>query len=133
VLERDWDQSIRGGGKVWQDEEEEYIVRCDCGQLHFVHLLFLYNAWGNYEHMDLDIMMEPEGGTFWERIKKAFWFIVNERKFYHYGDVSLNLRTDRGRKEVEGLISFLQRVLEQAEKKREVSNNDIGNNFARKK
>jgi len=99
---------------MWQNEEE-YIVRCDCGGLdHLVHLEFYW--WGDPEYAELSIHMIPDGGTLWERIKKAFWFVVRQNKIYHYGDVEIDLISEKGRKEVAGLISFLQKVLEQSKK-----------------
>ena len=105
---------------MWKDKDE-YIIRCECGDLsHPVHLCFWAERYPKAEkkfkrkYIDLDIYLEIENVGFWQRIKNAFLYIWKQRKFWHYGDINLNLLGERGREEVMGLIKFLKEKLQEA-------------------
>ena len=102
-------------------ENDEFIIRCECGDLsHPVHLVFWAERYPETEEIfkrkfiDLDIYLEIENVGFWKRIKNSFLYIWKQRKFWHYGEINLNLLSEKGQGEVIGLIEFLQKKLKEA-------------------
>ena len=93
-------------------EDGEYIIRCGCGDVS--HPVWLgFDAWHfeGDEHRSLDMQMTIDDAGFWGRVKNAIFYIFKNRKFWHYGAISLDLTHPKEREEVEGLVSYLNECL----------------------
>jgi len=100
---------------MWIDDDE-YIVRCGCGDVaHPVHLYFDVGHIKDTEpHYHLDIGLQVVDVGLWQRIKNAFAYIFRQRKFWHYGEITLDLTHPKQREEVRGMVDFLNRCLKMA-------------------
>lgn len=93
-------------------QDDEYIVRCGCGDpSHPVWLGFETWHFKGVEHQTLDIQMHIDDAGFWGRLKNAVFYLFKNRKFWHYGTVSLDLAKPEERGEVYGLVKFLNSCL----------------------
>ena len=101
---------------MWIDDGE-YIIRCGCGDpSHPVWLSFETWHYKGVEHQELNIQMHIDDAGFWGRLKNAVFYLFKNRKFWHYGCVSLDLNVSIENKEVRGLVKFLNSCLELAKK-----------------
>ena len=96
---------------MWTNKDE-YILRCNCGDIrHLVHLYF------GLDDYDLCITLDVQEVSIFQRIKNAFFYIVNQRKFWHYGDIVLTPGNPKSDQELSGLIEFLQRAQKESSKR----------------
>lgn len=105
---------------MWIDKNN-YVIRCDCGDLrHLISLWFSPEQdFPDYDELEISLVIEDAG--FWKRIKNAILYVFNQRKFWHYGEIMINLWNKDGQKELEGLIKFLQKYLERSKKRRKIT------------
>jgi len=93
--------------------DNEYIIRCGCGDLsHPVWLGFEIWHFKGADHYDLDIQMHIDDVGFFGRLKNAIFYLFKNRKFWHYGAVTLDLGQPEERGEVLGLVKFLNSCME---------------------
>jgi len=99
---------------MWQDDDE-YLIRCGCG--HFNHLIQLWAHLDDMEelpeHLYFSFRNEYQP-TLWGRIKDSFRYAFNRRDCLLQDEILIRLDTKDGRKEVEGIITFLEKVLKQS-------------------
>ena len=97
-------------------EDGEYIIRCGCGDVS--HPIWFYADIGHfrdtgpYYHLGIGLQIVDVG--LWQRIKNAALYIFKQRKFWHYGDITLDLVNPKQREEIVGLIKFLDNAIKKA-------------------
>ena len=79
---------------MYQDEDE-FILRCDCGDpSHPVHLSFGKETLGLPDIDYLAISLQIRNVDLWQRVKNALLYIFKQRRFWHYGDIVINLKDE---------------------------------------
>jgi len=97
---------------VWTDESE-YIIRCGCGSLENpAYFSFDISSCKGFERKFLDIHLTIGDRGFWHRIKNALLYIFKRQKIWNDGDINLDLNDPKQRGEVEGLVQYLQGILD---------------------
>ena len=97
---------------MWIDDGE-YIIRCGCGDIEHP-TYFGFDVWHfkGDEHQSLDIAMTIDDAGFWGRVKNAIFYIFKNKKFWHYGTITLDLAHPKEREEIEGLVKYLRGILD---------------------
>jgi len=91
----------------------EFIIRCECGEVF--HPIYLHlETWrfdDNSPFRALEIQMNVDDDGFLGRIKKVFYYLFKNRKFWHNGNITMQLDTPKQQKQLKELIEFLKKGL----------------------
>ena len=103
--------------------DDEYILRCQCQDLrHAVHL----RIWNEYDGekvetgliklvkrpRDLNISLYVDTVPLFQRIKNSLLYIFKQEAFWHYGDITVDLKDIEDRCQLQEIINFIGEALD---------------------